>query len=83
MSSDSLSFTFVSPPPFISVLTVDDTLMPLISVGSVVIHHLSLPNIYFILKLKLNLAFVGQLRDSSDYLVIFSSSICCVQDLQS
>jgi hypothetical protein len=71
MSPDSSSFTSVSPSPSIPVMTVDGTLMPLAGVGSVVTPHLSLPNVYLILNLKLNLAFVGQLCDSSDYLVIF------------
>jgi hypothetical protein len=83
MSPDSSYFTFVSPSPFIPIMTDDDTLIPLVGVGSVITPHLSLPNIYLILKLKLNLAFISQLCDSSDYLVIFSFSFCCVQDLQS
>jgi hypothetical protein len=45
----------------------------LAGVGSVVIPHLFPSNIYFILKLTLNLAYVGQLCDSGDYLVIVSS----------
>jgi hypothetical protein len=45
----------------------------LAGVGSVVIPHLFPSNIYFILKLTLNLASVGQLCDSGDYLVIVSS----------
>jgi hypothetical protein len=40
-------------------MTADDTSMPLAGVGSVVTPHLSLPNVYLIPKLKLNLAFVG------------------------
>jgi len=64
-------------------MNADGTPMPLAGVGFVVTPHLSLPNVYLIPKLKLNLAFVGQICDSSDYLVIFSSSFCCVQDLQS
>jgi hypothetical protein len=64
-------------------MTTDGTHMPLIGVGSVVTPHLSLPNVYLIPNLKLNLASVGQLCDSGDYLVIFSSSFCCVHDLQS
>jgi hypothetical protein len=55
--------------------------MPLAGVGSVVMPHLSLCNIYLISKLRLNLASVGQLCDSGDYLVIFFFSFCCVQDL--
>jgi hypothetical protein len=64
-------------------MTVDGTFIPLAGVGSVVTPHLSLPNVYLIPKLKLNLAFVDQICDSSDYLIMFSSSFCCVQDLQS
>jgi hypothetical protein len=52
-------------------MNVDDTFNPLTSIGSVVTPYLSFLNIYFILKLKLNLAFIDQLCDSSDYLVIF------------
>jgi hypothetical protein len=64
-------------------MTVDGTHMPLAGVGSIITPRLSFPNIYLIPKLKLNLAFVGQLCDSDVYLVISSSSFCCVQDLQS
>jgi hypothetical protein len=64
-------------------MTADGTLMPLADVGFVVTPHLSLSNVYFIPKLRLNLASVGQLCDSGDYLVIFSSFFCCIQDLQS
>jgi len=63
-------------------MTADSTLMPLVGVGSVVIPHLSLSNIYLILKLRLNLTSIGQLYDSDDYLVIFSPSFCFIQDLQ-
>ena len=83
MSPDSSSFTSMFPSPFIPVMTADDTPMPLAGVGSVVTPHLSLPNVYLIPKLKLNLASVGQICDSGDYLVMFSGSFCCVQDLQS
>jgi len=83
MSPDSSSFTFVSPSLSIPVMTADDALMPLAGVGSVVTPHLSLPNVYLIPNLKLNIVSVGQICDSGDYLVIFSSSFCCVQDLQS
>jgi hypothetical protein len=51
--------------------------MPLAGVGSIIKPHLSLPNIYLILKLKLNLASVGQLCDSSNYLVIFFFFLLC------
>ena len=78
MSSDSSSFTSMSYLPSIPVMTTNGTLMPLAGVDSVVTPHLSLPNVYFISKLRLNLAFVGQLCDSDDYLVISSSFFCCV-----
>jgi hypothetical protein len=83
MSPDSSSFTYMSPLSFILVMTVDDTPMPLAGVGSVVTPHLSLPNVHLIPKLKLNLASVGQICDSGDYLVMFSSFFCYIQDLQS
>jgi hypothetical protein len=83
MSLDSSSFTFVSPLSSIPIMTVDGIHMPLTGVGSVITPHLSLPNVYLIPKLKLNLASVGQICDSGDYLVMFSGSFCCVQDLQS
>ena len=59
MSPDSSSFTYVSPLSFIHVMTADGTLMPLVGVGSVVTPHMSLSNVYLILKLRLNLASVG------------------------
>ena len=59
-------------------MTTDDTPMPLVGVGSVVTPHLSFPNVYLIPKLKLNPAFIGQICDSSDYLVMFSSSFYCI-----
>ena len=43
---------------------------------------LSLSNVYHFPNLTLNLAYVGQLCDSSN-LVTFSSSSCFVQDMQS
>jgi len=51
----------MSPSPSIHVMTVDGTSMPLVGVGFVITPHLSLPNVYLIPKLKLNLAFVSQL----------------------
>jgi len=83
MSPDSSSFTSVSPLSSISVMTANGTFMPLAGVGSVVTPHLSLPNVYLIPKLKLNLASVSQICDSGDYLVMFSGSFYCLQDLQS
>jgi len=84
MSLDSSSFTSMSPLSSIPVMTADDTPMPLTGVGSVVTPHLSLPNVYLIPKIKLNLTpkiklnltSVGQICDSGDYLVMFSGSFC-------
>jgi hypothetical protein len=59
ISSDSSSFTHVSLSFFIHIMIVDDTLMPLAGVNSVVTLHLSLLNVYLILKLRLNLASVS------------------------
>jgi len=80
---DSSSFTSISPPPSIPIITINGTSMPLASVGSIVTPHLSFLNVYLIPKIRLNLVFIGQLCDSGDYLVIFSSFFFCVQDLQS
>ena len=78
ISPDSSSFTSVSPLSSIPVMTADGTPIPLAGVGSIVTPHLSLPNVYLIPKLKLNLASVSQICDSGDYLVMFSSSFCCL-----
>jgi hypothetical protein len=40
-------------------MTVDSTIMPLTCVGFAITSHLSLPNIYLIPKLRLNLMYVG------------------------
>ena len=52
ISQDSSSFTSLSPLSSIPVMTVDGTLMPLAGVGSIITPHLSLSNVYLILKLK-------------------------------
>jgi len=82
MFLNSSSFASMSHLFSIPVMIADGTLMPVACVGSVITPHLSLPNIYHILKLTLNLASVGQLCDNGN-LVTFSSSSCYVQDLQS
>jgi hypothetical protein len=73
MSPDSSFFASMTCSSSIPVMIVDDTLMPLTSIGYVVTPHLSLLNVYFIPKLMLNIVYVGQLCDSGNYLVIFSS----------
>jgi hypothetical protein len=40
-------------------MIADGTPIPLVGVGSIVTPHLSLPNVYLIPNLKLNLASVG------------------------
>jgi hypothetical protein len=73
MSLDSLSFASISLSSSIYVMTAEGILIPLIGVGSIIKLHLTLPNVYLILKLILNIAYIGQLCDSNNYLVIFSS----------
>jgi hypothetical protein len=58
-------------------MTANDNLMPLVGVGSIVTPHLSLSNVYFIPKLRLNLVFVDQLYDLGDYLFIFLFFLLC------
>ena len=82
MSPHSKSFVSLCPTSSIPVKTADGTPMPLSGVGSVVSPHISLPNVYYIPKLSLNLVSVGQLCDSG-YSVSFSSTSCHVQDPQS
>ena len=77
MSPDSSYFTSKSHSSSILVMTVDDTPMPLVGVGSVITPNLSLSIVYHISNLTLNLASVGQLYDSGN-LVTFSSSSCFV-----
>ena len=72
LSLDSSCFTSMSHLSFVPIMTVDGTLMPLASVGSIVI---SLSNVYDIPNLTLNLAYVGQLCNSSNLVTFFSS--CC------
>ena len=80
MSPNSSFFVFMSHSSSITVMTVDGTLMLLAGVGFFVTPNLSLSNVYYILKLTLNLVVVGQLCDYDD-LVTFSSCYCFVQDL--
>ncbi|XP_062086978.1 uncharacterized protein LOC133793695 [Humulus lupulus] len=65
MSPHSKSFVSLCPASSVPVMTADGTPMSLAGVGSVVSHHLSLPNVYHIPKLSLNLVSVGQLCDSA------------------
>ena len=71
LSIDFSSFASVSSSPSIPVMTANGICMPLAGVDSIITHHLSFSNIYLILKLTLNLVYVDQLCNFSDYLVIF------------
>ena len=84
MSLDSSCFASMSLSSSILVMTYDGIPMALAGHGYVVTPNLSLSlsYVYHILKLTLNLAYVGQLCDSSN-LVTFSSYFCYVQNLQS
>ena len=82
MSPDLSSFVSLSHYSSVSVLTADGTPMPLAGCGSIVTPCLSLPDVYYIPKLTINLVSVSQLCESG-YLVFFSSSACYVQDPQS
>jgi len=59
MSPYFSSFTFVSLSPSILVMTADSTIMPLTCVGFAITSHLSLPNVYLIPKLRMNLMYIG------------------------
>lgn len=83
MSFDLTSFDSLCPfNLFLFIMTVDDTLLPLVSVGFVNTHNLSLSDVYCVPSLTLNFIFVGQLCDFG-YSVQFSSIACCVQDPRS
>ena len=79
MSPYSSWFTSMSHSSFVPIRTADDTPMPLAGVGYVLTPNislslsLSLSNVYYIMNLTLNLAYVGQLCDSSN-LISFSFS---------
>lgn len=75
--SSFISMSFDSRSP--SILTADGTPLPLTGIGTIQTTHVSLPNVYCIPKLTMNLVSVGQLCDLG-YLVHFSSTTCSVQD---
>jgi hypothetical protein len=85
MSLDSSSFAYMSLSFSIHVMIIDGIFMPLVGVDSVITLHLSLSNVYLIPNLTLNLASVGHICDSGDYLVIFSSFfvVCKICNLRS
>ena len=77
MSPDLLSFVILSLNSSMSVVTTNGTLMPLVVVGSIVTHYMSLSDVYQIHNLALNLVSISRLCESG-YLVFFSFSICYV-----
>ena len=79
MSPHLSSFTSLSHTSSISVMSASDTSMSVEGVGSVSIPHISLPDVYYIPKLTLNLASVSQLCKSGNW-VFFSDSVCVIQD---
>jgi transposase InsO family protein len=79
MSYDNNSFVSLKPASSMSVMTADDTPMPLAGIGSVRTPNMSFSDVYYIPSLTLSLASVSQLCDSG-YSVTFSSTSCCVQD---
>ena len=82
MSLNSLSFASLYPTSFMSVMTADDTPLPLTSISSVITTYLSLSHVYHIPNLTLNLVFVAKLCDFG-YVVSISSTSCFLQDPQS
>ncbi|XP_075489501.1 uncharacterized protein LOC142528343 [Primulina tabacum] len=61
MSPDLSSFASLSHNSSIEIVTADDTPIPLVGVGSLVTCCLSLPDVYYIPTLTLNLVSVSQL----------------------
>lgn len=83
MSKDLSCFSSLSPISFSqTVHTADGTILPLAGSGSVKTSQLSLPDVYYIPKLAMNLVSISQLCDLG-YNVLFSSTCCIVQDPRS
>jgi len=81
ISIDFSSFASMSPSLSFHVMTANGSHMPLAGVDSIITHHLSFSNIYLILKLTLNLFYVDQLCNFSDYLVIFLFFLLCTRSV--
>ena len=71
------SFTSLSQVSSISVKSAGDTSMLVEGVGFIYVSHITLPNVYYIPKLTLNLASVSQLCKSGNW-VFFSDSVCVI-----
>ena len=80
MTSDSSLFASTYSFPSVSILAANGTPISLASVGTITSSKLSLPDVYYIPQLTLNLISVSQLFDSGN-VVHFSSSDCVVQIL--
>ena len=77
MTSNSSLFASIISTPSTSVLAANDTQMSLAGVGTIVSSQLTLPDVYYIYQLTLNLISVSQLFDSG-FLVHLSSTGCAV-----
>lgn len=75
MSHDDKSFVYLNYATSLSVMTVDDTLMPLTSVGCVSTSTLSFYDVNYISNLTLSLVPMSQLCNFS-YSFMFSSTYC-------
>ncbi|KAG8371600.1 hypothetical protein BUALT_Bualt13G0104800 [Buddleja alternifolia] len=83
MSPDSSAFISISSDPSsTSVVTADGTPMSLTGIGTIHTSTISLPDVYCIPKLHMNLASAGQICDSGCFVGLFPNS-CYVQDLKS
>ncbi|XP_028080617.1 uncharacterized protein LOC114282171 [Camellia sinensis] len=82
MTSSSTIFSFISPSThLLSIHTADDSLMSVSHVGTVSRSQLSLPQVYHIPALTLNLISISQLCELG-LIVTFSTNGCLVQDPQ-
>ncbi|KAG8371524.1 hypothetical protein BUALT_Bualt13G0096600 [Buddleja alternifolia] len=83
MSPDFSAFISISSDPqSTSVVTADGTPMSLTGIGTIHTSTISLPDVYCIPKLHINLASAGQICDFSCFVGLFENS-CYVQDLKS
>lgn len=82
MLYDFIFSVSLHPISFVSIMTADGTPMPLAGIGSVSAPNLSISDVYYIPNVTLSPVSVSQLCDFG-YSILFSSTSCYVQDLQS
>ncbi|CAL5443960.1 unnamed protein product [Camellia sinensis] len=78
----SLLQNCIPPPVPITINTANGSGMSVLSVGSVLPSAMSavtIPSVFYVPQLSVSLLSISQL-DASGFDVIFSSSVCCVQD---